>query len=232
MSHTSPNYRSPVTLGDFVQRRRSRGGKNSPESGRYHQNDPRNMFPQEGQIDFTVNDIQFEKVQKKKSAAKELKWSENDVDFSLLDNKTCSFKDCLTNDGNVNPFNNFHVPSTSYSSGESDINFNNEHFFLPESKEFDNYSDDPSSVSYFPFDRVEEDEMFLGLYHQGTTYYSIQDQVCNLVDNVAVSMGSLHMCDNISISGPDEVTHQKLARVEDIEKDEELNNIVLSIIDN
>jgi len=236
MSHVSPNYRSPVTLGDFVQSRRSRGNKHSPENSNYQHHrqvpDHKTLFQQDSSIDFSVNDIQFEKVQKKNRAAKELKWSENDVDFTV-EAKTCSYKNCLTNDENVNPFNNFHVPSTTYSSVDSDINFNNEHFFLPDAQEFDGYSEDPTSVSYFPFDRVEEDEMCLGLYHQGTTYYNIEDQVWNMMDNVTDSLGSLDLDISSTISVPEnETTNNKsLSHLEDIEKDEELNNLVLSIID-
>ena len=236
LSSVSPSYRSPVTLGDFVKGRRSSskgGAKNSPEQRQVSNH--RNLFPQDDPIDFSVNDIQFEKVQKKKGAMKELKWSENDVDFTI-DTKTCSYKKCLKNDEYVRPFNNFRVPSLSYASAEADINFNNEHFFLPEAQQFGSGGLAPAedaasaTVSYFPFDRVEVEEVGLGpgAWYQGTTYYALEDQV-SCLDTLATDLCSLDLSTASSVAEAD--TSQARGRVEDIEKDEELNNIVIAIID-
>ena len=235
LSSVSPSYRSPVTLGDFVKGRRSSkgGAKSSPEQRQVSNH--RNLFPQDDPIDFSVNDIQFEKVQKKKGAMKELKWSENDVDFTI-DNKTCSYKKCLKNDDYVRPFNNFRVPSLSYASAEADINFNNEHFFLPEAQQFGSGGLAPAedaaaaTVSYFPFDRVEVEEVGLGpgAWYQGTTYYALEAQLPCL-DTLATDLCSLDLSTASSV--PEADTSQVRGRVEDIEKDEELNNIVIAIID-
>merc|ERR1739844_691637 len=102
--------------GDFIKRRGAKS-KSSPEYGRQHNH--RKIFPKDDPIDFSVNDINFEKVQKKISSKKELKWSQNDVNFTF-DMKTCSYQKCLKNDLHIQPFNNFRIPS--YSSGEFDIN--------------------------------------------------------------------------------------------------------------
>ena len=188
-------------------------------------------------IDFSINDIQFENVYNKKKAAKELKWSENDVSFTI-DTKVCSYKKCLKNDDNIRPFNSFRVPS--YSSNEADINFNNEHFFLPESQHYED-----CSISYFQFDKVEmEDFQFpdgdlagkFGDYFQlgGTTYYNVDDQL-----NSSNQSSSFNICDGLvslqlessSSSSSSEDEQSAPVSEEDLEKDEELNSIVFSIID-
>ena len=219
--NSSSSSRSPVTLGDFIKKRRNKN-KSSPDSNKFFSKfspsrSPRSLFTKDGQIDFSVNDINFEKVQTKKCVLRELKWTENDVDFSK--SKTCSYKKCLQNDENIRPFNNFRNPS--YSSDDSDINFNNEHYFLPESQHYED-----CTVSYFSFDRVEED--VAEYLYQGTTYYNVDGQVTNLssssLSNVTDTMANL----DISTES-DETTVD--TKAEELEKDEELNNIVISIID-
>lgn len=227
--------RSPVTLGDFIKKRRNKN-KSSPDSPKFFSkfsptSNPRSLFTRDGQIDFSVNDINFEKVQTKKCILKELKWSENDVDFSK--SKTCSYKKCLQNDENIRPFNNFRNPS--YSSDESDINFNNEHYFLPESQHYED-----CSVSYFSFDRVEDDGFYgqeAEYLYQGTTYYNVEGQLSNLssssLSNVTDTMGALDISqpDNTESSAEDSADNTVNNKPEELEKDEELNNIVISIID-
>ena len=182
-------------------------------------------------IDFSVNDIQFENVHNKRRAAEELKWSENDVNFTI-DTKICSYKKCLKNDDNIRPFNSFRVPS--YSSDKSDINFNNEHFFLPETQNYEN--------SYFQFDKVEMEDFqspdghFTGKFrdyfqHGGTTYYNVEDQM-----NSSNQSSSLNICDDLvalqlESSSSSEDDQSEPVNVEELEKDEELNSIVFSIID-
>ena len=225
-SSASPNLaqgpvtRSRVTLGDFMERRGAKS-KMSPEHRRQHNH--RNLFPKDDSIDFSVNDINFEKVQKKMNSKKELKWSENDVNFTF-DMKTCSYKKCLKNDMYIQPFNNFHIPS--YSSSEFDINFNTEHFFMPESR---NQSGNDDSYTRFEVELGGQ-----GLY-QGTTYYNLEDQLQDL----SISTSSEHMTSSSDSLGSldlasrsyDATEETSMVREEDIEKDEELNNIVISIID-
>ena len=249
---SSPNSRSPVTLGDFIKKRRN---KKSPDNF----NNPRSLFAsRESHIDFSVNDINFEKIQNKKKAMKELKWSENDVDFTI-DNKTCSFQKCLKNDENVRPLNNFRVPS--YSSGLSDVNFNNEHYYLPESHQYDE-----STLSYFPFDRVELDDSYYACagqepeseylyYFGGTTYYNVEEQLNNsqkndvstssdVVSNIVDGIGSMDIGTSSGVSSnsssssslssqnfPSLTPLDVQQKTVEIEQDEELNSLVISIID-
>ena len=224
LAQVSPSARSPVTLGDFIKRRGGAKSRTSPELRKHHNH--RNLFPKDDPIDFSVNDINFEKVQKKMNSKKELQWSQNDVNFTF-EMKTCSYQKCLKNDLHIQPFNNFRLPS--YSSSESDINFNNEHFFLPES--LDQRGDDNS---YFRFDRVEVEAEGgqQGLY-QGTTYYSLEDQLqdlstsSDLMTSISDSLGSL----DLASRSYDATEESSMDREEDIEKDEELNSLVISIID-
>ena len=230
----STNSRSPVTLGDFIKRRGKNKNKSSPGN---NQQQYSNLYARENAIDFSVNDIQFENVQNKRKAVKELKWSENDVNFTI-DTKTCSYKKCLKNDDNIRPFNNFRVPT--YISNDSDINFNNEHFFLPETQSYED-----GSTSYFQFDKVEIEDFqipdgdFTGKFsdyyqHGGTTYYNVEDQL-----NSSGQSSSFNICDGLvslqlessSASSEDEQPEPANVDVEDLEKDVELNNIVFSIID-
>ena len=221
---TSPSSRSNITLSlrDFIKRDFNKKSRNKNKSSPDNQRS-RTVFNKENCIDFSVNDIEFEKVQKKRGAMKELKWSENDVDFSST--KTCSYRKCLQNDENIRPFNSFRVP---YSSDESDINFNNEHFFLPEFQQLED-----SSTSYFSFDRVE-DAGYFGqepeYFYQGTTYYSLDEQVNNLssssISNITDNIGVLDITEENQDSDHDDADKSK-----ELENDEELNNIVISIID-
>ena len=254
----SPNSRSPMTLGDFIKTRKSKKNSSPPDMNsvkilrrpipgnfRSPGANPRSLFsrdfPRDGQIDFSVNDIVFEKVENQ--FEEEMKWSENDVDFAV-DQKQCSYRHCLQNDSGFKAFNSFRL--NSYSSEESDINFNNEHFYLPDSQQYTE-----NGTTYFPFERVEEDayygadEGYYGTtYYQGDDlyYYNEQDgqdeqQVVpeqqeargsknvSGIENIAETLLSL----DISTGSP----APKGEKLDDtiIEKDEELNNLVLSIID-
>ena len=221
----------------------------SPGNYRSSAGNPRSLFTRdfgrETQIDFSVNDIVFEKVENQ--FEEEMKWSENDVDFTV-EQKECSYRHCLQNDSGFKAFNSFRL--NSYSSEESDINFNNEHFYLPDTQQFAE-----NGTTYFPFERVEEDAYFgadEGYY--GTTYYQGDDLYYNneqeTQDDQQVVPGhgqhDLHGSKNVSgieniaetllsldISSGECSPAQKGERLEDktIEKDEELNNLVLSIID-
>ena len=112
----------------------------------------------------------------------------------------------------------------------------NEHFFLPEAQQFGSGGLAPAedaaaaTVSYFPFDRVEVEEVGLGpgAWYQGTTYYALEDQLPCL-DTLATDLCSLDLSTASSV--PEADTSQARGKVEDIEKDEELNNIVIAIID-
>ena len=233
MNHTNSanfpsNQRSPMTLGDFIK---SRKGSKSPSEnnskflkrqshsfGGWSSSNPRNLFYQQDQvqIDFSVNDIQFDKISSKDPINADMKWSVNDVQFSLDNGPPCGYGACLQNDTGVRPFNNFRL--SSYSSDESDLN--NEHLMMPE-----------SSLSYFPFERFEdgeddnpgdstEDEGFYG-----TIYYSLEDQIYNkekLEDNVGEVTEEL---EDLDIKPTTNKTQ------EGFDGDEELNNLVLSIID-
>ena len=231
MNHISTfpnNSRSPMTLGDFIKSRK--GNKSSPENsgkflkrqahsfGGWSSSNPRNLFCNESDIDFSVNDIEFDKINNKDPLLTEMKWSVNDVQFSLDNGAPCNYVGCLQNDTRVRPFNNFRL--RSYSSDDSDSNVNTEQFFMAE-----------SSVSYFPFERVEdaedgspEDEGFYG-----TTYYSLQDQLCN---NQQRGQGEEAVEDVEDVMQQMETINIKQNKTQEgFEKDEELNNLVLSIID-
>ena len=217
MNHISSvpnNSRSPMTLGDFIKSRK--GSKSSPENngkflkrqahsfGGWASSSPRNLFCNQAEIDFSVNDIEFEKMKSKDPIITEMKWSVNDVQFSLDNGAPCHYGACLQNDTSVRPFNNFRL--RSYSSDDSDINSQN--FIVA-----------ASSVSYFPYERVEdgeegslEDEGFYG-----TTYYNLQDQLGN---NQQTQQEEER-----------EVQEGATKTQEGFEKDEELNNLVLSIIE-
>ena len=238
MNHTnSSNYpslqRSPMTLGDFIKSRK--GSKSPPENnGKFLKrqshsfggwSNPRNLFynQDQEQIDFSVNDIEFDKISSKDPIITDMKWSVNDVQFSLDNGAPCGYGACLQNDKGVRPFNNFRL--SSYSSDDSDLN--NEHLMMPE-----------SSLSYFPFERVEdgeaenpgdstEDEGFYG-----TIYYSLEDQIYNKdkqedksdgdnVGEVSEELGDLDIKQTTTNK-----THEGFVG------DEELNNLVNSIIDN
>eukprot|EP00092_Neocalanus_flemingeri_P023641 GFUD01025642.1.p1 GENE.GFUD01025642.1~~GFUD01025642.1.p1 ORF type:complete len:299 (+),score=62.04 GFUD01025642.1:79-897(+) len=261
----SPNSRSPVTLGDFIKTRKSKNNKNSsPEVGsvqilrrsipghfRSSGGNPRNLFSRENQIDFSVNDIVFEKVEN--PLEEEMKWSENDVDFTA-EQKPCSYRHCLQNDSGFQAFNNFRL--NSYSSEESDVNFNNEHFYLPDPQQYTDYDS-----TYFPFERVEEDAYYgaadEGYY--GTTYYQGDDVYYYNADTEALE--DQQVVPNQNVSGIENIAETLLCldisagdfspapkgdrlnekdKIEEgeepnhkvpFEKDEELNNLVLSIID-
>ena len=230
MNHTSSsnfpsNQRSPMTLGDFIKSRK--GSKSPPENnGKFLKrqshsfggwSNPRNLFynQDQEQIDFSVNDIEFDKVSSKDPIITDMKWSVNDVQFSLDNGAPCDYGACLKNDTGVRPFNNFRL--SSYSSDDSDLN--NEHFMMPE-----------SSLSYFPFERVEDGEVDNpgdstedeGFY--GTIYYSLEDQLYNKdrqEDNVGEVTGGLGDLD----------IKQTTTNKTQEDFDEELNNLVLSIID-
>ena len=225
------NQRSPMTLGDFIKTRK--GSKSPPGNngkflkrqaqsfGGWSSSNPRSLFNPQDQdqltIDFSVNDIQFDKISSKDPIITDMKWSVNDVQFSMDNGAPCGYGACLQNDKGVRPFNNFRL--SSYSSDDSDLN--NEHLMMPE-----------SSLSYFPFERVEdgeednpgdstEDEGFYG-----TIYYSLEDQIYNkekLEDNVGEVTEEL---EDLDIK---QTTTNKTQ--EGFEEDEELNNLVLSIID-
>ena len=228
LAQVSDNTRSSVTLGDFMKRRGAKS-KTSPDHTNRNQytRNHRNFFPKDEQIDFSVNDINFEKVQKKKNSKKEPNWSENDVNFSnfTLDMKTCEVEKCLKNDLFIQPFNNICIPS--YSSNEFDINLNTEHFFMPESK---NQGGDDNS--YFQFDRVEVEDGGQGQY-QGTTFYSIEDQLQDLstssenMTSISDSLGSL----DLASRSYDATEDSSMDNEVDIDKDEELNKFVNSIIE-
>ena len=129
----SPNSRSPMTLGDFIKTRKTNKAGSSPDSNgvrilrrpetggscRPTIGNPRSLFHKdfvhENNIDFSVNDIVFEKVEGQMTS--EMKWSENDVDFSLQQ-KQCAYRHCLQNDFRVKPFNSFRLNSNC-----SHINF-------------------------------------------------------------------------------------------------------------
>ena len=228
LAQVSDNTRSPVTLGDFMKRRGAKS-KTSPDHTNRNQytRNHRNLFPKDDQIDFSVNDINFEKVQKKINSKKEPKWSENDVNFTnfTFDKKTCEVDKCLKNDMFIQPFNNFSIPS--YSSNEFDINLNTEHFYMPESK---NQGGDDNS--YFRFDRVEVEDGGQGQY-QGTTFYNLEDQLQDLstssehMTSISDSLGSL----DLASRSYDATEDSSMDKEEDIENDEELNKFVNSIID-
>ena len=220
MNHISSfpnNSRSPMTLGDFIKSRK--GGKSSPENngkflkrqahsfGGWASSNPRNLFCNQSEIDFSVNDIEFEKINSKDPIITEMKWSVNDVQFSLNNGAPCHYRACLQNDTSVRPFNNFRL--RSYSSDDSDTNSQN--FFTA-----------GSSVSYFPFERLEdgeegsqEDEGFYG-----TTYYNLQDQLSN---------NKQHQQEEEREES--EVEQEAIKTQEGFDEDEELNNLVLSIIE-
>ena len=245
MNHTksaNSNQRSPMTLGDFIKTRK--GSKSTPGNkgkflkrqshsfGGCSSSNPGNLLnhpdpdqeqqqDQAVQIDFSVNDIQFDKINSKDPIITDMKWSVNDVQFSLDNGAPCGYGACLQNDQGVRPFNNFRL--SSYSSDDSDLN--NEHLMMPE-----------SSLSYFPFERVEdgednpgdstEDEGFYG-----TIYYSLEDQIYhkdNLADKIHVeNVGeAIEQLEDLNIKQTTTNNTQ-----EGFEEDEELNNLVLSIID-
>lgn len=62
-------------------------------------------------INFAENDIKFEKRDQNKNSRRkeELKWSENDVDFTTFNAAKCPYEKCLVNDDIVRAFNNFQV---------------------------------------------------------------------------------------------------------------------------
>jgi len=256
------NSRSPVTLGDFIKTRKSKKtsspGSNDVKilSRPMHSNmrsagNPRSLFArdyfrEDGQIDFSVNDIVFEKVENQ--LEEEMKWSENDVNFSI-DPKPCSYRNCLQNDSGFRAFNSFRL--NSYSSEDSDINLNNEHFYLPDQQQ--QYTE--NGTTYFPFERVEEDA-YLGAdeIYYGTTYYQGQadDQVYyGGLEEQQVVPGNEEFLGSNPTSGIESITRSFLGldfsqssgevsptlevrvteKEKSIEKDEELNNLVLSIID-
>ena len=83
LAQVSDNTRSSVTI-----MKRGAKAKTSPDHtyrNQYSRN-RRNFFPKDEQIDFSVNDVNFEKVEKnfekKLSSKKEPNWSENDVNFT------------------------------------------------------------------------------------------------------------------------------------------------------
>ena len=255
----SPNSRSPVTLADFIKTRKSKKNaspdikgvqilKNpNPGSFRNYAGNSRSLFPREfsreNKIDFSINDVVFEKVEDPEE--EEVKWSENDVDFTAEQNP-CSYRQCLQNDSGFRAFNSFRL--NSYSSEESDITFNNEHFNLPGPQQYTE-----QDTTYFPFERVEEDTYYgadEGYY--GTTYYQGDDLYYyndpEPLEEQQVVPQDLHIANNVSgienivdpllildISSGDVAPDPKEESLDEkdktIEKDEELNNLVLSIID-
>jgi len=253
------NSRSPVTLGDFIKTRKSKKISSPDSNGvkilrrpihsnmRYSAGNPRNLFAREdGQIDFSVNDIVFEKVENQ--LEEEMKWSENDVNFSI-DPKPCSYRNCLQNDSGFRAFNSFRL--NSYSSEDSDINFNNEHFYLPDQQQ--QYTE--NGTTYFPFERVEDDT-YLGpdeVYY-GTTFYQGQSDDQYYYgghEEQQVVPGNEELLGSTPSAGIESITRSFLGlnfsqssgevsptlevrvteKDKSIEKDEELNNLVLSIID-
>jgi len=269
----SPNSRSkaPVTLGDFMKIRKPKTKKNaSPDSasvrilrrpspeGVCNYSSLRTFLPRENQIDFSVNDIDFDKVENHHE--EEIKWSENDVDFTA-EQKPCSPLSLngqkimlastpsqtgdlhsLKNDSGFQAFNNFRL--NSYTSDESDINFNNEHLYLPDPQQYTEHG-----TTYFPFERVEEDTYYgadEGYY--GTTYYqgdglyyfdnpeAVEEQQVvpgsqdlQIAENVSEIENILETLLGLAISSGEEESLEDKDKA--IEKDEELNNLVLSIID-
>ena len=233
LAQVSVNTMSSVTI---MKRTGAKAKTSSDHTYRnQYSRNHKNFFPKDEQIDFSVNDVSFEKVETKLSQRsseetkpkKEPNWSENDVNFTSFnpDKKTCEVEKCFKNDMFIQPFNNYVLPS--YSSSEFDINLNTEHFFMPESK---NQGGDDNS--YFQFDRVEVEDGGQGQY-QGTTFYSLEDQLQDLstssenMTSISDSLGSL----DLASRSYDATEDSSMDNEVDIDNDEELNKFVNSIIE-
>ena len=234
LAQVSVNTMSSVTI---MKRTGAKAKTSSDHTYRnQYSRNHKNFFPKDEQIDFSVNDVSFEKVETKLSQRsseetkpkKEPNWSENDVNFTSFnpDKKTCEVEKCFKNDMFIQPFNYLSIPPPtiltippppipSYSSNEFDVNLNANANFMLESK---NKGGDDNS--HFRFDR----DGGQGQY-QSTTFYSLEDQLQDL------STSSEHMTSISDSLGSLDLTDATDDSFIDIEKDEELNKFVNSIID-
>ena len=234
LAQVSVNTMSSVTI---MKRTGAKAKTSSDHTYRnQYSRNHKNFFPKDEQIDFSVNDVSFEKVETKLSQRsseetkpkKEPNWSENDVNFTSFnpDKKTCEVEKCFKNDMFIQPFNYFTIPPPpipSYSSNEFDVNLNANANFMLESK---NKGGDDNS--HFRFDR----DGGQGQY-QSTTFYSLEDQLQDLswssenMTSISDSLGSLDLASRSYDASEDSSMDNEV----DIDKDEELNKFVNSIIE-
>ena len=210
----SPLPRSPgITLGDFIKTRKSKksraaGAQEREEdgsSGRRALLDRRNLLRATREnIDFSVNDIEFETVvSAEREEQAELRWGENDVEFRLDQRPGCNVTNCLQNDLTFRAVNSYKLGSSPGEIEDRGAGQGAEQL-------------DTSSSSYFSYERVEDDACYPtdeGYY--GTTYYYYTEEVSGK---------------DLGVERAEENSRKQLG-APTVEIDEELNNLVLSIID-